>query len=126
MASLSTTEDNYYVFDTGGGTLLDPNLTTLNGVNVTTDGTDTQFANAWTTFTNALNAGLTVTAGSYSLPSLTNVDGSSLTVQSGGSLTLAGLKKYDANNSSFEATGANSVWCSPSVATGTGAKVNLP
>jgi RHS repeat-associated protein len=106
LTSLSTTADNYYITDTGGGTLLDPNLITLKGVNITLDGTDGQASGAWTTLT---GGSLIVTGGSYNLPGLTDVDGSNLTAQGGGSLSLPGVKAYESIVSTFLATGANSV-----------------
>ena len=48
MTSLSA---DTKIADTLGSTILDPNLTSLNGVNVSLDGTDAQLANAWTSFT---------------------------------------------------------------------------
>jgi hypothetical protein len=96
------------ITDTGGSSLLlDSNLTTLCGIDVTLDGTDTQVANPWT----SLTAGsLTITGGSYSLPKLTDVDGSSLGVSSGGSLTLPGMTSYTGNsNGTFSADGPGSL-----------------
>ena len=92
--------------DTGGSTLLDANLTSLSGVNVTIDGTDAAVANSWTKLT---GGDLTVDTGSYSLPLLTDLDTSNLIVQSGGSLTLAGMHSYAANGTYFQATGAGSL-----------------
>ena len=52
---------------------------------------------------------LTVTGGSYSLAGLTNVNGSSLYAEGGGSLALPNLKTYtETDNTTFEATGVNS------------------
>ena len=52
---------------------------------------------------------LTVTGGSYSLAGLTNVNGSSLYAESGGSLTLPNLTSYtETDNTTFEATGTGS------------------
>ena len=105
LTSLMSTK-GINIIDTGGGTLLDTNVAMLNGVSVTTDGTDAQVANSWTQFTSGT---LTVTGGSYSLPGLTDLDGSTLSAQNGGSLTVAGLKSYSSNGSYFQATGANSL-----------------
>jgi len=93
------------LLSSNGSTLLDGNLATLNGVQATLDGTDQQVANSWTQFT---NGGLTVTGGSYTLDGLTDVDGSNLLVNRGGSLALPGLTGYTANNTTFQADGAGS------------------
>ncbi len=59
--------------DTGNSTILDGNLKSLDLINVTLDGTDALVAQSWTRFSNSF---LTLTGGSYNLPSLTDVDGS--------------------------------------------------
>ena len=97
------------ITDTGGSTLLN-NLTSLNGVDVTLDGTDTQVANNWASFT---DGSLTVTVGSYSLPNLTDIDGSSISISTGGGLALLGVTSYTdpssaTSNPSFEAAGSGS------------------
>src|SRR4029077_6775395 len=84
MTSL-TSAHGIYINDTGGSTILDAKITTLDGVSATLDGSDTQVANSWTTFTNGT---LEVKTGSYSLSGLTNVNNSNLFAESGGSLTL--------------------------------------
>ncbi|MDR3636208.1 MAG: hypothetical protein P4L84_20570, partial [Isosphaeraceae bacterium] len=94
------------ITDTGGSTLLDPNVTTLTNAGVTLDGTDTQVANSWTKF---LSGNLGITGGAYSLPSLTDVDGATLNVMNGGSLSLPNLKSYAAASSSFTAQGTGSI-----------------
>jgi hypothetical protein len=100
----------FILYDTGGSKfLLSSSVTNLNNVYATLDGTDKNVADSWTTFT---NGSLTVTGGSYDLPSLTDVDFSSLHVQSGGSLTLPGLTRYAADtsgNDTFQADGAGSL-----------------
>jgi len=100
-----TSVDRITITDSNGSTLLDPNVTTLTGVNATLDGTDTQVANSWTTFTGAT---LKLTGGSYTLPGLTDLDGASLYVESGGTLSLPNLKSYSSNGV-FEADGTGSV-----------------
>ncbi len=96
-----------FLTDTGNSTLLlNSNLTTLDGVNVTLDGTDKSVANSWTTFTNGY---LYVTGGSYSLAGLTDVDGSNLFVSNGGSLALPGLTSYASTFTTFQADGTGSV-----------------
>ena len=74
---------------TNGGTILDGKLTTLNAVT------------------------LVVGAETVTLPGLTNIDGSNVTVEDGGSLTLSGITSYANPNSggddtTFQSTGANS------------------
>lgn len=71
--------------DTGGGTILDGNLTNLNFVNVTLDGTDTQVAAPWTAVTNSQ---LTISGGTYNLPLLTSLGGTNLSLSGGAALTL--------------------------------------
>ena len=91
--------------------LLDSSLTSLTadqlaGIVVTLDGTDAHVADSWNSFT---DSNLNVTGGSYTLPGLTDVDGSSLYVSNGGSLALAGLTSLNSNFSTFQADGAGSV-----------------
>ncbi len=105
MSSLSSV-NNDSIFDAGGSTLLDGNLTSIDGFFVTLDGTDTQVANSWTSFTNDW---LTIYGGSYTLPGLTDVDGSNLYVQNGASLYLPGLTSYSSNNTTFQADGTGTV-----------------
>jgi RHS repeat-associated protein len=90
LNGLTSLASQYTVFvtDTGNSTLLDSNLTTLNDVDVTLNGTDTHVADSWTTFTNGT---LTVRGGSYSPAGLTDVNDSGLFVFSCGSLALPGL-----------------------------------
>ena len=52
---------------------------------------------------------MTVTGGSYAPPNLTDVDGSSLYVSGGGSLSLPGVTSYAADFSTFQAQGTGSV-----------------
>src|SRR5262249_13385433 len=98
------------ITDTGGSTLLDSKLTSLTadqlaGIVVTLDGTDQHVADSWTSFT---DSNLNVVGGSYSLPALAHLDGSSLFVQNGGALALAGFKSCATNFSTFQADGAGS------------------
>ena len=72
---------------TDQGTIVDPKLTTLNNVSVTLDGTGTLSTDPWTTLTSST---LTVTAGSYSFPILTDIDTTNSYVQTNASLTLPG------------------------------------
>ena len=57
--------------DTGSSTLLDPNLATLFGVSVNTDGSDSPVLNAWTTVTDGT---ISVSGGALTLPNLTDLD----------------------------------------------------
>ena len=92
---------------------MDGDLTSLSGVSVTTDGNDPGLVSSWTSFTNGslqVNSSLGVTAALLSLPiGLTDIDGSSLYAQGGGSLALPGVTTYAFNNSTFQAYGAGSV-----------------
>jgi RHS repeat-associated protein len=99
------------ISDTGGSTLVDSKLTSLiadqlAGIVVTVDGTDPHVADSWTSFT---DSNLNVGGGSYTLPALTDLDGSSLYVSSGGSLALPGFKSCVANFSTYQVDGAKSV-----------------
>jgi RHS repeat-associated protein len=108
LTSLSGT-NRITIRDTGHSTLLDGKLATLSGVNVSLDGTDTQIANSWTSFTGSGGVGtLTITGASYTLPGLKDVDGAVL-FANGGSLALPGLSSYTSNGSDFEASGTGSV-----------------
>ncbi len=113
------------ITDTGGSTLLN-DLNSLTSVSVTLDGTDTQVANSWTQF---IDGDLYVTGGVYSLPGLTDVDASNLTVQSGGSLSLPAVASYTGNSDTLEATGTGSLLALASLTsvtgTGGGTSVNV-
>ncbi len=98
--------DGITLTDTEGSKVLDGNLTNLSGVNATLDGTDSQVASSWTSFTNGT---LTVTGTAITLPGLTDVDGSSLYAKSGGGLALPGLTSYSSNGTTFQADGTLSV-----------------
>lgn len=112
--------------DTGGGTILDGNLTSLNFVNVTLDGTDTQVAAPWTTLTNSQ---LTINGGTYHLPLLTGLGGTSLSLSGGAALTLPAAN-IDAT-SSVTVAGAASLTTTGdltndgTLAVGPGSKVNV-
>ena len=113
LTSLTGGSGNW-ITDTGGSTILDGNLTILDGVTVTLDGTDAAVANSWQQFT---DGSLTVTGGSYSLSNLTDVDGSNLYAESGGSISLPALTSYASNDTTFGADGTNSVLAVPSLST---------
>ena len=65
---------------TNQGTVGDPVLTTLSGVNVTLDGTGTLAINNWGSLT---SGSITVTSGTYSLAGLTDIDWSSVESEGG-------------------------------------------
>ena len=100
LTSLDVSTDFFY--DTGHSTLLDSNLSSLNGVEANLDGTDKQVANSWKKLT---NGSLSVGPGSYTLPGLTDVDGSYLGVGNSGTLALPGVTSDAVNNGTFEADG---------------------
>ncbi|HVW36409.1 MAG TPA: hypothetical protein VHB99_03855, partial [Pirellulales bacterium] len=77
--------------DTTGGEILDGELASLNGVDAILDGTDVQAADSWTSFT---SGSLFLTAGTYALPGLSDIDRSSVIVQNGASLSLPGVTSY--------------------------------
>ena len=94
---------------TTGGSILDSDLTTLRNVNVTLDGTGTLATNQWTALT---GGSLTITSGSDTFGSLTDIDSSSLYVSGGATVSLPQLTSYN-NTASFgtanlEATGSGS------------------
>jgi hypothetical protein len=66
LSSLTSLSGDYdsQITDTGGSTILDPNLTSIDSTTVTLDGTGPNVANSWTSFTNGT---LNVTGGSYDL-----------------------------------------------------------
>jgi RHS repeat-associated protein len=97
---------------TKGGTLNDAKLTDLNGVNVTTDGSDPQLASAWTTFT---GGSLAVTAGSLTLPTV-SFSNANLTVSGGATLTLSSTSLATSGATTLEATGSGSTLSLPSLA----------
>ncbi len=101
---------------TGGGTVLDPSLTTLS-VDVTLDGTGTIAASQWVSLR---DSGLTITGGSYTF-NLTDINGTGLHVQAGASLALPDVVSYTNppgdGNSYFDAIGAGAVLELPALTT---------
>lgn len=83
--------NNGFIWDTGGGSLVDGSLTTLSGVSVSLDGTDVNVANAWTSLTNSI---LMVTGGAVTLPALTDFDGSQLSASAAGTAAMPVLTSY--------------------------------
>ena len=93
---------------TDSATALASSLTTFSGLQITLDGSGTIATSQWSSLTGG--SSLTVTGGSYSLSGLTDVNGSSLVRENGGSLALPNLTTYtETDNTTFEATGVNSV-----------------
>ncbi len=99
---------------TNGGTVDDPNLTTLYDVSLTLDGTGTIATSQITSFT----AGqINLSGGTPSFSGLTDIDDTSLYV-SGGTLSLPGVTAYndDVNNyTTLQASGAGSVLSLPNL-----------
>jgi len=94
--------------DTGGSTLLDGQLTGINAVEegsiaVSIDGTDPQFDQSWTSFS---NADLFVSGGENALPHVTNIDGSELLLSDSASLALPALTTLDSAYSDFQVSGS--------------------
>src|SRR5262249_19584285 len=112
---------------TGGGSVaLNSGLTSLSGVNVTVDATGTLPLDQLTSVT---VCSLTVNGASDTLPNLTDIEGSNLDVQGGGSLSLPGVTTYDNNNSTysnaFQTEDPNSKLSLPKLGTITGNSVNF-
>ncbi len=121
----------------GGIVGLSSGLTTLNAFDVTVDGTGTLPLGQFTSIT---NGSLTVNVGTYSLTNLTDLDGSGLRVENGGSLTLPALQTFNTNNiygSSFNVSGTGSLLSLPELtsitgsnasfyASGLGSQINAP
>jgi len=99
---------------TNGATILDGSLTALSNVNVTLDGTGTLALSQWTALT---TGSITITRGSYTFSSLTDVDSSSLYAQNGATVSLPQLTSYNYTGS-FGTTYLE--------ATGVGSTLNLP
>ncbi len=104
---------------TQGATVNDGSLTTLGNVNVTLDGTGKLGVGSWQSLT---DGDIRITGGDYSPTSgsatssnaftnLSDIDGSSLYVSGGGSLTLPAVQSYtndDTGNAVFQATDTTS------------------
>jgi hypothetical protein len=105
---------------TNGGSLLDPNLTTIAGVVVNLDGTGTISTNSWTSLTFDQ---IDLSGGVYNLGSVNNVVGSSFTITSGASLTLPSVESVGYQFgvlSNYIASGAGSVLSLPELKSFTG------
>ncbi len=118
LTSFTTDNSAGQLTVTNSGEVLDGDLTTMSGVNVTLDGTGTVATSQWASIT---SGGITVTGGTYSLSGLTDVDNSSLYAQGGGSLTLgnSNLTSYQhstfAGTTTFEASGTGSTLSLPAL-----------
>ncbi|MFI5458474.1 MAG: SdrD B-like domain-containing protein [Isosphaerales bacterium] len=106
LTSFSPTDSGYSAMSvTDDGTvLLAAGLTSLNGVTIVLDGTGTlsngTSSSATTQFISITDGGITVAEGDYSsaFPNLADINGSSLRVYGGGSLTLPAVTTYTNNN----------------------------
>ncbi len=120
LASISVTQSDTISVTDSGALELPTSLTSLNLAFITLDGTSTLALGQLTSLT---NGSLTLEGGTYSLPGLTDLDGSNLTVENAGSLTLPKLAIYHGSTASFyssnafEATGASSSLSLPVLAT---------
>ena len=100
-------------------------LTNLTKFNITVDAASTL---PLSQFTSVTNCSLTVEGGSYALANLTNVNGSSLYVEDGGSLTLPDVSGYSnqTNQEAYlQATGAGSTLNLPELTSLGAVSVNL-
>ncbi len=93
LTSFSDTNGTYgYLSATSGGNVIDPLLTTAKGVNITLDQANPAVASQ------------------MNVSQLTNIDGSSLFVSSGATLSLPNVASYAAANGTyFQVTGSGSV-----------------
>lgn len=104
---------------TNGASFNDADLTTLNGVGITLDGTGSISLKQISTFT---LGSISWASGTASLDSLVDADGSGFLVSGGAEITIPALNAYVATNplstpAVFKATDANSVLSFPSLAT---------
>ncbi len=76
----------------GAELLMDTSFTTLDGVSFTIDGTSDLAGKLIDNLTSLTDGGLTVLGGTYAFQSLADIDGSSLDVENGASLTLTGVE----------------------------------
>ena len=102
---------------TQGGQIESPNLKSLSDVSLTIDGTGTQDTAQIASFAGGT---LSVSGGSPSFAGLSSIDGSSVYVSSGVSLTLPAVTEYTGGSgysTTLQASGANSVLSLPDVTT---------
>ena len=120
LASISVTQSDTISVTQNSTLELPTSLASLNLAFITLDGTSTLALSQLTSLT---NSSLTLEGGTYSLPGLTDLDGSNLTVEDAGSLSLPKLAIYHGStasfysSNSFEATGASSSLSLPILAT---------
>ncbi len=87
--------NNTTISETNSGHVaMDTSFTTLDGVSFTIDGTSDLATGLIGNLTALTDGGLDVVGGTYSFPSLALIDGSSLQVSNGASLTLGGVASY--------------------------------
>ena len=100
-----------------GSILLNSAITSLTGVAITLDGTGSFPINQFTSLT---RGNLTITGGSYTLPNLTTIDGTSVNVQNGGNLTLPDVTtvgSFSFLGPSFQAFDSGSILNLPALTT---------
>ncbi len=116
LPALTSFSVSYYgeLSVTGGATVSDGSLTTLNGVTVTIDGSSTLETSSWATFTNSR---MNISGGSYTFNLLTDLDGSTINLSGGAAVTLTALTSYSNPNgydtTYLEATGGGTVLSLP-------------
>jgi len=100
---------------THGATILDGKLTSFTGDSIVNDGTGTLAMNQWTSL---VDDSLEIDGGSFVLSNLTDINSSSFTVQSGGSLSLPAVNSYSnpLAETAFDATDTGSVLSLPALA----------
>ncbi|MHB1561333.1 MAG: beta strand repeat-containing protein, partial [Isosphaeraceae bacterium] len=81
-----------------GHVAMDTSFTKLGGVSFTIDGTSDLATSLIGNLTALTDGGLDVLGGTYAFPNLTDIDGSSLQVSGGASLTLRGVASYTDNS----------------------------
>jgi RHS repeat-associated protein len=94
---------------TNHGTILEPKLTELNGVNVALDGTGILAIGQWASMT---TGSLTISGGAYDFAALKNADASSVIAQSGANVMMPAVMSYSVGSGTagtLEASGAGSV-----------------
>ena len=87
------------------------------------DGTDTQVANSWASFTNGI---LDITGGSLTLPNLTDFTGSSLSLSGGASLSLPVLAKGNLSLANGTSVTVRSTLVAMPTDGSSGAVINVP
>ena len=120
LASISITQSDTITVTDSSTLELPTSLTSLALAFITLDGTSTMALGQLRSLT---NGSLTLDGDTYSLPNLTDLDGSNLMVEGAGKLTLPKLAIYHGStgsfysSNSFEATGTSSSLSLPDLAT---------